>query len=118
MLMEPVAKMSLEIPKSDPILAEMVRRLVAEFNPFKIYLFGSRASDSASVESDYDILVVMPDFVDGGRDLARRAYEILGDLAVAKDILFTYREKFDRRKSVMNTLAEIATTDGIVLYAA
>jgi predicted nucleotidyltransferase len=103
---------------SDPVLSEMVSRLVAEFHPDKIYLFGSRAAGTATAESDYDILVVMPELNGPGRQLSVRAYELLSDLRGAKDILFTAREKFEKRKSVMNTLAEIATTDGTELYAA
>ena len=103
---------------ADNILSEMIKRLVAEFHPDKIYLFGSRAAGTANEDSDYDILVVMPELKEVGRKFAARAYELLSDLEAAKDILFTSREKFEQRKTVMNTLAEIATTDGIELYAA
>ena len=104
--------------EEDPVLAEMVRRLVAEFHPDKIFLFGSRASGTAREDSDYDLLVVMPHLTEAARNFAVRAYEILGDLNVAKDVLFTSTDKFERRKTVVNTLAEIATTDGREIYAA
>ena len=109
---------STEILNSDPILAEIVRSLVAEFRPYKIFLFGSRASGNARNDSDYDILVVMPELTEGSRKLAVRAYRILKGLGVAKDILFTSREKFELRKTVVNTLAEIATNDGKEIYVA
>ena len=99
------------------ILLEIVSRLVAEFNPHMIYLFGSRASGTARHDSDYDILVVMPLHFDSARRLAARAYELLDDLDIALDILFTNKNKFEQRKSIMNTLAEIASNDGKQLYA-
>jgi uncharacterized protein len=108
----------IEALSSDPILSEMVKRLVREFQPDKLYLFGSRATGTANESSDYDLLIVMPELKEPGRHLAARAYELLSNLGVAKDILFTSKEKFERRKTVMNTLAEIATTDGMELYAA
>lgn len=107
-----------ELLKTDPLLGEMVTRLVAEFHPHKIFLFGSRAMGTARDNSDYDILVVMPGEIENGRELSLKAREILDHVNAATDIHFTYKDKFERRKTVMNTLAEIATTDGIELYAA
>ena len=40
-------------------IAEMVRRIVAQFNPDKIILFGSHARGEAGPDSDVDLLVVM-----------------------------------------------------------
>ena len=42
------------------IIAEMVRRIVEEFDPHKIVLFGSYARGLAGPDSDVDLLVVMP----------------------------------------------------------
>lgn len=107
-----------EFLQMDSLLGEMVTRLVAEFHPHKIFLFGSRATGTAREDSDYDILVVMPEEIEDGRKLSMKAREALDHVRVAKDIHFTFKDKFERRKTVMNTLAEIATTDGIELYAA
>jgi predicted nucleotidyltransferase len=48
-------------PKRDPILIDIVHRLVDAYRPERIYLFGSRARGEAGPDSDYDILVVIPD---------------------------------------------------------
>ena len=45
----------------DPALFEAVRRLVAAYQPERIYLFGSVARGDAGQDSDYDLLVVVPD---------------------------------------------------------
>ena len=45
----------------DPKLAEIVKRLVEAYQPERIYLFGSKARDQANPDSDYDIMVVIPD---------------------------------------------------------
>ena len=45
----------------DAELAEVVRRLVEAYQPERIYLFGSVASGDAGPDSDYDLLVVVPD---------------------------------------------------------
>jgi len=53
------------IPADDIAVDEAVRRLVeeivAEADPLRIILFGSRASGTARPDSDIDLLVVMPD---------------------------------------------------------
>ena len=43
-----------------PDLAEIVRRIVAAYEPERVYLFGSYARGDAGPDSDYDILVVVP----------------------------------------------------------
>ncbi len=46
---------------SDPVLAEVFRRLVEAYRPERIYLFGSVARGDPGPDSDYDLLVVVPD---------------------------------------------------------
>jgi predicted nucleotidyltransferase len=43
----------------DPVLAEIVRRLVDAVQPARIYLFGSRARGVATEDSDYDGFVLV-----------------------------------------------------------
>src|SRR5438309_4172290 len=45
---------------SNDLLAEMTRRLVAEFQPEQIILFGSHAYGTPNEDSDVDLLVIMP----------------------------------------------------------
>jgi predicted nucleotidyltransferase len=51
----------------DPVLAEMVRRLVEVYRPERILLFGSIARGEAGPDSDYDLMVVVPDNTPPGR---------------------------------------------------
>ena len=57
-------------------IKEMVNRIVDQFQPEKIILFGSYARGTAGPDSDADLLVVMP--VEGSK--RKRATEI--DLAL------------------------------------
>ena len=41
------------------IVPEIVRRLVAEFEPDQIFLFGSRAWGQPGSDSDYDLMVLV-----------------------------------------------------------
>src|ERR1035441_8121105 len=46
---------------SDPILNEVVRRLVEAYSPERIYLFGSVARGEAGPASDYEIMFIVTD---------------------------------------------------------
>ena len=43
----------------DTVLQEMTRRLVAEFQPTQIFLFGSHAWGEPHEDSDVDLLVIV-----------------------------------------------------------
>jgi predicted nucleotidyltransferase len=61
----------------DNDLNEILRRLVAAYQPERIYLFGSAARGEARPDSDYDLLVVVPDDAPPERRRSRLAYEVL-----------------------------------------
>jgi predicted nucleotidyltransferase len=94
----------------------MVRRIVERFKPFKIILFGSYAKGNAGLDSDVDLLIVMP--VRGSRH--KKAVEIgvaLHDIDVAKDVIVVTPEDFEWRKDVIGTIEWPAVREGRVLYA-
>ncbi len=41
-------------------IEEMAHKIVSEFDPERIVLFGSHASGTATADSDVDVLVIMP----------------------------------------------------------
>lgn len=103
----------------DPVLADIIRRLVAEFQPTRIYLFGSRARGENGPGSDYDILVVLATATEPGYRLAQRAHRraLRGVPAPVDVILITERE-FEEQKAIIGSLPEEATHMGRTLYAA
>jgi len=102
----------------DPVLAEIVRRLVEVYQPRQIYLFGSVARGDAGPDSDYDIMVVVPDGVPRQALDPRPAYRALRGLGVAKDVLVWPRCEFDRRLHLKASLPSTVVREGKLLYAA
>jgi len=102
----------------DPVLAEIVNRLVATFRPDAVYLFGSRARGEAGSDSDYDLLVVVPDAVPAERRQARLAYQALRGTGVAADVLVWTRSAFDARLHLRASLPATVVREGRILYAA
>lgn len=102
----------------DPALAEIVHRLVATFHPERIYLFGSRARGDAGPDSDYDLMVIVPDSAPPERRDSRRAYEVLWGLWSAADVLVWTKNAFESRLHLKASLPSIILDEGRLLYAA
>ena len=103
---------------SDPALAEVVRRLVEAYRPARIYLFGSVARGDAGPDSDYDILVVVPDETPPEGRRSRIAYEALWGTGVAADVLVWTASQFDSRVHLAASLPATVLREGRLLHAA
>jgi len=102
----------------DPVLAEVVRRLVEVYHPLRIYLFGSVARGDADLDSDYDLMVVVPDETPAADRDSGRAYKALWRLGVASDVLVWTRDEFDSRLHLKASLPTTIVREGKLLYAA
>jgi len=102
----------------DPKLAEIVRRLVDAYQPEAIYLFGSTARGAAGPDSDYDLLVIVPDSAEPERRRSRLAYQALRGTGAAADVIVSTRSRFDSRVHVKTSLPAIVRSEGKLLHAA
>jgi predicted nucleotidyltransferase len=102
----------------DAALAEVVRRLVNAYAPERIYLFGSVARGDAGPDSDYDLLVVVPDDATPERRRSRLAYEALRGTGTAADVLVCTTSYFDERRELQASLPGTVLREGMLLHAA
>ena len=102
----------------DKKLAEIVRRLVAAYEPERIYLFGSIARGNAGPDSDYDLLVVVADSAPLERRRSRLAYQVLRGTATAVDVLVCTHSYFEARRHLKASLPGMVLREGRVLHAA
>lgn len=96
-------------------IQKMVDRIVAQFQPERIILFGSQARGEGGPDSDVDLLVVMP--IEGSK--REKAVEIrvaLHDIRISKDIVVTTPDAFAWRKEIIGTIERPADREGEVLY--
>jgi len=94
----------------------MVERIVKQFTPEQIILFGSQARGGAGPDSDIDLLIVMP--VEGSvRDKRLEIKRALSDRRIPVDVLVTTPEDFVWRKEIVGTIEWPAAREGKVLYA-
>jgi predicted nucleotidyltransferase len=106
------------VPMCDPMLAEIVRRLVQALNPVRIYLFGSKARGDAGPDSDYDLIVVVKTSDLPGHRRDQIACRALRGLGTAADVLVWTLEEFESRSSVVCSLPATILRQGRLLYAA
>jgi predicted nucleotidyltransferase len=104
--------------ESDPVLAEIVRRLVAAYDPERIYLFGSKARGDEGPDSDYDLLVVVPDDAPPERRGSDLGYRALRGTGVGVDVVVWTRTRFERRSRVVCSLPATVLREGRLLHAA
>jgi predicted nucleotidyltransferase len=94
---------------------EIVRRVVRQFHPEKIILFGSHAKGTAGPDSDVDLLIIMP--VSGSK--REKQIEIgvaLHDIRIPMDIIVTTPEEVERRKNLVGTVIRPALREGEIIY--
>src|SRR5258708_21405567 len=93
---------SIETVETDVIPA-MVRRIVDEFQPLKVILFGSFARGEAGRDSDVDLLVILPEFT-SRRAITVAIRDTLADFPVSKDVIVTTPNEVAVRGQVIGTV--------------
>jgi hypothetical protein len=102
----------------DTILAEIVRRLAGVYQPERIYLFGSRARGDAGPDSDYDLLVIVPDNVPPERRDSKLAYRVLWGVDASVDAVVCRSSWFHARTHLKASLPGTVLREGRLLHAA
>lgn len=97
------------------VLAEMVRRIVAQCHPERVILFGSHASGRGGQGSDVDLLVIVAGS-GSKRQQAVALHRVLRGLGIPKDIIVVRPEEFARYRDVVGTIIYPAAHGGRVLY--
>jgi len=98
------------------ILHTMTAKLVAEFDPDQIFLFGSHAWGIPTENSDVDLYVIVPESMERPLQRARRAISCLGGMKVPKDVLVRTRTEAEKYRNVYASLESQIFEKGRVLY--
>jgi predicted nucleotidyltransferase len=99
-------------------LVVIATRLVEAYQPQQIYLFGSRARGDAGPDSDFDLMIVVPDNAPAECRQSRLAYTVLRGTGTAADILVCTQEAFESRLRLAASLPATVVREGLLLHAA
>lgn len=109
-----ISKVMKKIPVA--LRKEVVDRLVNEFQPETIYLFGSHAWGEPQSGSDMDLLVIVKNSRQKPIQRAVRAQRSLRGVKAPVDVLVKTRREFERFISVKASLEAQITREGKLLY--
>ena len=101
----------------DPLVRRLVERVVAEVDPLRVVLFGSRAAGTEGPDSDVDLVVVVPD---GDRPLSasRLLRERVRRVGLPVDYIVATPAILDRHGESLGYVYREAHTSGREVYAA
>ena len=95
---------------------ELLRSVVAYFDPVRVILFGSHARGEAGPDSDYDLLVVLDDGAPAAKRSLRAGFEAAAGFPLAADVVPVRACRFAERARIPGTLSHAARTEGVVVY--
>ena len=100
----------------EELLRTATQRLVAEFQPEQIWLFGSHAWGTPTEDSDVDLMVIVPASRERGIQRMQRAQHCLRGIGFSKDVLVPTRAEVDRYKHLQASLFHQVLAQGRKLY--
>ncbi len=96
-------------------ISEITKRIVGNFKPQKIILFGSYANGTPTEESDLDLLIIKDSNIPS-RLQNRKVRKILFDLRIPIDVIVKTPEEFQTYKNIIGTIIYPANKFGKVIY--
>jgi uncharacterized protein len=97
-------------------LVDIVERLIAAYEPERIYLFGSKARGDHGPNSDFDLLIVVSNDAPDERKRSHLAYERLWGTRAAADVLVWTHERFESSRHLRASLPGTVLREGRLLY--
>ena len=100
---------------SEETIKEAARRLVDQFHPKKIILFGSHARGTADNRSDVDLLVITT--IKGSRHkMMVEMDRAIRGVNAAFDIVILTADEFEEEQRIPGTIGRYVSQEGKTLY--
>ena len=100
----------------ETLIESATKKLVTEFQPEQVWLFGSHAWGTPTEDSDLDFMVVVGESDEPAIRRSQRAHRCLQGLPMPKDVIVPTRAQVDRYKHLRASLFHQILTHGRKLY--
>jgi predicted nucleotidyltransferase len=97
------------------IIEEIKKKLLAQYHPKKILLFGSAALKGPDLANDLDLCIIKEGIQNKSEEFIK-IRKILGRTVLPLDVLIFTREEFDRRRNIWGTVQYEIDKKGQILY--
>lgn len=98
-------------------LDSLVRQVVAVAQPLRVILFGSVARGTGGPDSDFDLLVVMPEGTHR-RHTAEALYRAIRGVTIPFDLVVATPDDLERHRDNPGLVYQAILAEGKTLYAA
>ena len=102
----------------DRNVAVLLGRIVPALAREAVYLFGSRARGKETADSDYDLLVVVPDETPAENIRLTRTCALSRGTGIPADIIACRRSWFEQGRDRVGTLSYKAVREGVLVHGA
>ncbi len=102
---------------SKEVIKEVKNRLVKTYDPIAIYIFGSYAWGTPTLDSDLDWLIVVDKSAEKTYKRPISGYRALRGLDISKDLIVQTKKEFEESSSNIVTLAYKVKKEGELIYA-
>jgi predicted nucleotidyltransferase len=98
------------------VIDQLIQQIVAAVHPLRIVLFGSAARGEMGPNSDFDVMVVMPNGTHR-RKTAQTLYREVEGVSVPFDAIVATPEDLDRYSNSIGLVYRTVLEEGVVIYA-
>ena len=97
------------------LIPSVVDRIVAQFHPTRIILFGSQAQGNTTEFSDVDLMVVL-NHIPNKYQTTIEILDLLDDMPISIDIIVVTPGEIEREGDVVGTITYAALREGRTVY--
>nr|WP_276598892.1 nucleotidyltransferase domain-containing protein [Nannocystis sp. SCPEA4] len=97
-------------------VAPLLEGIITRWQPQQVWLFGSRARGEATADSDWDLLVVVPDETPEDELDPLVIWQLRKQADVRADVVPCHRHDFDTFRDTPQSLAYEAVHHGVLIH--
>lgn len=96
-------------------IKSIIKTIVLNYNPNKIWLFGSYSNKTHNKNSDIDLLIIKDTDIKASKR-ASEVHRLFNPYLFDLDILIYTPDEFENQKNIINSIAYFINREGKIIY--